>query len=225
MKRRAQTEEVRQRVVASAQRLFLEKGYAQTTLREISAGAGVSYGSIYHHFADKEGVFLELVLEGFEKTQEMADQHLERSAGAYLRLALKWAGLIRAASDDRRIAELLSLAYRSWKITQVLTGVAAARHSAWLKRELPDWTDNQFLAATLVLTGAVASMVEERVHLDRLTAEERIRGVLSAALPCFGADAALTRRTINEVVRISGTLSRAVQAAGSEPKRSPRPRG
>ena len=201
MGRRENSDEVRKKVVAAALKLFLEKGYAETTLREISASAGVSYGSIYHHFADKEGIFLELVLDGFERTQVLADDELAGQQNPYLRLALKWAGLVQAASDNIRVAELLAVAYRSWKITQVLLEVSTARHRDWLRAELPDWSDNRFMAATLVLKGAVSSVIEEKINLDRLTAKERIAAVLAATLPCFGASPELTRRILQKVLR------------------------
>jgi len=207
MGRIEQTGEVRKKVVGAALRLFLEKGYAQTTLREISTAAGVSYGSIYHHFEDKDGIFRELILENFETTQQLADRKLAGNAGAYLRVGLKCAGLIQALSTDVRVAELLSVAYRSWKICEVLVNAAAARHRDWLKGELPDWSENQFFAATLALTGAMSSMVDEKLNRDRLSSAERTVAVLSCGLPCFGADAAVTRRVIKQVLELAPSMT------------------
>lgn len=207
MGRQEQSEQVRVKVVEAAQRLFLERGYARTTLREISAEAGVSYGSIYHHFQDKDGIFRELILENFEKTQRTADRRLPTSASVHLRLALKWAGLIYAISSDARVAEMLSVAYRSWKISEALLQASATRHQEWLKPELPDWPENRFFAATLVLLGAMSGVVDEKLNLDRLSAEERVNAVLSAALPCFGASPEVTRKVIRQVLELAPDTS------------------
>ena len=206
MGREQQTSEVQRKVVAAALRLFLAKGYAQTTLREISEVAGVSYGSIYHHFEDKDGIFLELVMSSFETAQVVADRALVGAQDAYVRLALKWAGLIRAASDDRRVAELLSVAYRSWKITEAIVLASTRRHWEWLGPELPDWSENRFLAATLVLKGAVSSVVDEKLNRDQLSADERIEAVLAAALPGFGASPEITRQVTQKVLRLAEAL-------------------
>ncbi|AXQ30055.1 TetR/AcrR family transcriptional regulator [Solimonas sp. K1W22B-7] len=219
MGRQEQTEEVRRKVVAAAQRLFLDKGYAQTTLREISTAAGVSYGSIYHHFEDKDGIFRELILDNFETAQEAADRQLTAKADVYLRLGLKWASLAQAISSDARVAELLGVAYRSWKISESLIEVSTARHRDWLRAELPDWTENQFLAATLALSGTLSSMVDEKLNLDRLTPAERIGAVLSSALPGFGADPRTTQRVIKQALELAPptaatALSKAKRAAG-----------
>lgn len=208
MGRQEQTEEVRRKVVATALRHFLEKGYAQTTLRDISAAAGVSYGSIYHHFADKEGIFRELILAHFEQAQHIADRELA-APDVYMRLGLKWAGLVQAMSQNHRVAEMLSVAYRSWKISAPLLEVSAARHRDWLQAKLPDWSEDQFYAATLVLTGALASLVDERLHLDRLAPEARIRALLSSALPAFGASPAATQHTIRQALELAPSAAMA----------------
>lgn len=41
--------------------LFSHQGYRATSMRDIAAKAGVSTGNVYHHFKDKETIFLELL--------------------------------------------------------------------------------------------------------------------------------------------------------------------
>ncbi|AOR73004.1 hypothetical protein BBJ41_36175 [Burkholderia stabilis] len=187
MNRSDQSERVRRQVIDTAKRLFFENGYDQTTLRQISTAAGVSHGSIYHHFADKEGIFLALVTEAFDEIQQITDREFSEARDPYLRLSLKWAILVAAASIDVRVAELLDIAYASKKISTEIVASSTLRHRNWLGEQLPDWTDNDFYAATLVLKGAMAAVVEDKLSTDRLSMEERIRSVLRAALFGFGA--------------------------------------
>lgn len=51
-----QQEDTRALVLGAALRLFTEKGYFNTSVHDIGRTAGVSIGSIYHHFGDKEGL-------------------------------------------------------------------------------------------------------------------------------------------------------------------------
>jgi AcrR family transcriptional regulator len=51
-------ERTRQRLLAEAQRLFRERGYAATSLEQIAEAAEVTKGAIYGHFAGKEDLML-----------------------------------------------------------------------------------------------------------------------------------------------------------------------
>jgi len=50
-------EERKQKIVDAAKKLFSEKGYSATGLREIAESAGVSTGNIYNHFKNKKEIF------------------------------------------------------------------------------------------------------------------------------------------------------------------------
>ena len=57
-------EQTRQALIDSALRLFGEKGYAVTSVQEITTGAGVTKGAFYHHFESKEDL-LRLIHDEF----------------------------------------------------------------------------------------------------------------------------------------------------------------
>jgi TetR/AcrR family transcriptional regulator, mexJK operon transcriptional repressor len=56
-------ERTRQVVMEAAYDLFLEQGYAATSMRQIADRAGLALGGIYNHFSGKEAIFSELILD------------------------------------------------------------------------------------------------------------------------------------------------------------------
>jgi len=58
MTRAESKEHTRQRLLAEAQRLFRERGYAATSLEQIAEAAEVTKGAIYGHFASKEDLMI-----------------------------------------------------------------------------------------------------------------------------------------------------------------------
>ncbi len=52
---------VRERLLQVATDLFVAKGYASTSVREIVEAAGVTKPTLYYHFESKEGIFLALM--------------------------------------------------------------------------------------------------------------------------------------------------------------------
>lgn len=51
-------------IVRAAGRLFREKGYAATTIRDIASAVGMRSGSPFYHFKTKHDMLLAVVLEG-----------------------------------------------------------------------------------------------------------------------------------------------------------------
>lgn len=56
MARNKYPEETVRKILDTAERLFVEKGYDQTSLQEIITETGLSKGAIYHHFTSKEDI-------------------------------------------------------------------------------------------------------------------------------------------------------------------------
>ena len=61
----ARGEATRAQLIAIATRLFASRGYEDTSIEAVLQEAGVSRGSLYHHFAGKEALF-EAVLDDVE---------------------------------------------------------------------------------------------------------------------------------------------------------------
>ena len=57
MARNKYPEETVRKILDTAERLFIEKGYERTSLQDIITETGLSKGAIYHHFTSKEGIF------------------------------------------------------------------------------------------------------------------------------------------------------------------------
>lgn len=55
---KADAEETRERLIASATKLFEVKGYAETSVNEICRELGITKGALFHHFKNKEALFL-----------------------------------------------------------------------------------------------------------------------------------------------------------------------
>jgi|SRR5882757_2807782 AcrR family transcriptional regulator len=72
--------EGRQRdILASAEQILAEAGYAALTMRAIAAGAGVSSGTVYQYFGGKEDVFAALMgrrLDELRASLDAADRGL-----------------------------------------------------------------------------------------------------------------------------------------------------
>lgn len=72
--------EVRDRIFASALRHFSQKGFAATSLREVSEDAQTTKPMIYYYFGSKEGLYASIVREILEEMAESIRSHLPGDA-------------------------------------------------------------------------------------------------------------------------------------------------
>lgn len=64
-RKKEEKQEMRKRILDAARKIFLEKGYEKTSIRNIVNEINYSPGMIYFHFKDKSEIFNELHKEGF----------------------------------------------------------------------------------------------------------------------------------------------------------------
>ena len=70
-KKAEQSEATRRKLIRVSRRLFAKKGYAGTSIADITRAAKVTRGALYHHFATKEALFF-AVYEDLER--ELTDR-------------------------------------------------------------------------------------------------------------------------------------------------------
>ena len=66
------SERSRTAILDAALELFSHRGYGATSMRDIAGKAGVSTGSVYHHFQDKEAIF-QALLKQFQAITKRPD--------------------------------------------------------------------------------------------------------------------------------------------------------
>jgi AcrR family transcriptional regulator len=81
-KRKPRAEQIagtRAALIAAGRTAFGEKGYAAASMDDLTAAAGLTRGALYHHFGDKKGLLMAVILQ---IDSEMAARLKEISAAA-----------------------------------------------------------------------------------------------------------------------------------------------
>lgn len=96
---RTEMEETRTTLLVTARRVFSEHGYANTSMDDLTAQAGLTRGALYHHFGDKQGLLAAVVAqidaEMDQRLQAISDAAEDEWEGfrgrcrAYLEMALE----------------------------------------------------------------------------------------------------------------------------------------
>ncbi|MGV3548665.1 TetR/AcrR family transcriptional regulator [Rhizobium sp.] len=100
MAKRSETmQENRSRLIAAARKAFTEKGYAEASMDELTASAGLTRGALYHNFGDKRGL-LAAVVEQIDTEMAMRAKAIGvRAAGEWESMLAEGAAYIEMALD------------------------------------------------------------------------------------------------------------------------------
>ena len=66
-------EEIRKRILAVSGELFLKQGYKKTSIRKIIDESGITIGSLYHFFKNKDDLLFHLAVDGFKDFVKISD--------------------------------------------------------------------------------------------------------------------------------------------------------
>ena len=78
-------QDTHQKILASGLKMFLEKGFERTNLRDLCADAGITTGSFYRHFESKEDIFayfvqpaVDEIMKDFADAEPLCREAVER---------------------------------------------------------------------------------------------------------------------------------------------------
>ncbi len=163
----------RDRILQAALQVFAEKGYHRAVVDDIVRASQTSKGAVYHHFPNKEALFLALVDEFSARLAEAIATAIEGSHGALGKVqAALGAGLLTFARH-RELARILLLesvslgpAYAAKRAE--VHGRFAALIQAHLDQAVAEGSippvDTR--VATLAWLGAVNEVVIQWLHSD-----------------------------------------------------------
>lgn len=93
----------RDRLLDVALALFREKGFDDTTMRDIAARAGLSLGAAYHYFSNKEAIVLAYYAAVQTQHLELVRQRFADATEFRDRLAIVLHTKLDVLADDRRL--------------------------------------------------------------------------------------------------------------------------
>ncbi len=155
--------DARTRVLDAAERLFMERGYASVTMRDIADALGVKQAALYYHAPKgKEQLYREVVtrhmghqLAGLERTIAAAPQELEAQLSAITDWLVEQApvDMMRMVRSD---ATAISESYAEELIQQVdhsmmqpiIQVIKAAQVRGEVRRIIPEMVAGMLLAIT-----------------------------------------------------------------------------
>jgi AcrR family transcriptional regulator len=161
----------RDRILDAALSVFAGKGYHRATVDDIVRASGTSKGAVYHHFSNKEAVFVALVDDFASRLASAVAAAIGTHSGALGKVEAALTAALTTFADNERLARLILLeavalgatwdAKRAEVHDRFAALIQAHLDEARVEGAIPP-VDTRL--ATLVWLGAVNEIVVQWLH-------------------------------------------------------------
>lgn len=173
---------VREKILTTAEDLFLTQGYKNTTIRQIVQKSGITSGSIYNIFEDKEHLFSALVDKFMGIVRSAVNKELKEADEIHRFIALVYVELYCAEASPV-IREMMMASHTS----PILMEDILSRHE---KIARPVWDlkkhEDDLPQALLLSEGTVAAYLISFDFIRKQDPAEIRLKILSGILQSFG---------------------------------------
>lgn len=191
---------MRNKVVSATAKIFLEKGYEGTTSKMVARLLGVSYGSPFFQYGNKEGVLLELVRRMFTNQFATAEEMIE-GTDPLLLCAAENSLQMHIAELSEPLRELYVRAYTLPRTAAYIN----ERMNEKLMDIFGDYfadRDEETLRELELAAAGVARNFMERPCDEVFTMERKLRGYLAACFKIYDFAPERYEPVIEQVLRM-----------------------
>lgn len=121
----------RQDILEQAVGLFLDQGYAGTSMADVARAIGIQKASLYHHFPSKEALFIACVTDGYDgalKRLESIRTDDSLTDAARIRTAMEEIYRVNLTTPVGRMAPMIA------EVAPTIPEVARAFHGGFIAR-------------------------------------------------------------------------------------------
>ncbi len=187
---------VRTKVLHTAAGLFLQKGYVNSTLREIAQLSGIKYGSLTFAFKSKENILSELVGLVIDYQFEITEQLFEnKTRDGLLVYASEITLQLYMAESSEHIRELYTLSYSQHSSSEIIYEKITMKLAEFFKERYPDFSAGDFYEKELAAAGIMRNYLTRPSDMF-FPMERKVTAFLENTLLLYEVDKNTRRETI-----------------------------
>ena len=184
MARKKVNNAIKMAMVCVANRMFLERGFSNTSVKAIADELEISTGHITFYFPTKEHLLAELVDLLCRFQWKRMEEEADEGISSVLAICLELTSMASACEADPVIKDFFLSAYCSPMCLEIIRRNDTDRSKKVFAAYRPGWTDEQFAEAEILCSGIeYATLMTAN---DPVTLETRIAGALNNILGIYG---------------------------------------
>ncbi len=190
--------QTRKKMLHAAVISFLEKGYQNTTIAEISRAAGMATSAFFRAYSDKEAVLLELVKIMFGSQFSLAEKLINTEDPVML-YAAETSLQVCIAETSEALRDLYVTAYSLPSTSEFIYRSTAMKLEKIFAEYLPDAVSKDFYELDIATSGIVRGYMQRKSDFY-FTVENKISRLLNCCLKIYNVPESKVKEAL-ELVR------------------------
>lgn len=191
----------RQRILASCVKMFIEKGYKETTMLDIIKDANVSASTFQNIFHTKDGVLKELVEFMFAHQFNVANSFNFQSTDQVLLYAIETAIQITLIEQNNNFREIYIEVYTHNNLLEYIHIQMAKNLQSIFKESLPTWNEIDFYEAEIGTSGLMLGYMLKPCDMY-FTLQRKINKFITLAFSIYNVSKEKQEQTIKTLSKI-----------------------
>ena len=194
----AKKETTKDKIIRVSTRMFLDYGYSASSVKMVCDELGISKGNYTFYFHSKDDVLAVLTDLLCKYQWKMIKEEADDGISSLLALCFELMTMAAACEESEVAKDFLISTYQSPKCLEIIHNNDTARAKEVFAEYCPDWTDEQFREAEILVAGiehATLNAIDKTVPL-----ETRISGALNAIMTIYNVPEEIRRIKIDKVL-------------------------
>ena len=194
----ANLESTKNKILRVSTTMFLEVGYSKTSPQMIAKELKVSTGNLTYYYPTKEHLLAVLTDLLCKYQWKLIKDEADDGMSSLLALCFELMTMAAACEESEVAKDFFVSTYQSPKCLEIIHNNDTARAKEVFAQYCPDWTDEQFREAEILVAGiehATLSNIDYTVPL-----ETRISGALNTIMMIYNVPEEIRRIKIDKVL-------------------------
>ena len=195
------SEETKQKILSSSVRLFIEKGYHETTMTEILHDAGVSGSSFHSIFHTKDGVLAELTEFMFENQFGVAEKIIGTGKNPVLLYAVETCIQLTLTEMNEHLRDIYMEVYTQPALMDYIHKHTAKKIAMIFRQYNKDFQESDFYEMEIGTAGCMRAYIAKKCDVY-FTLEKKLERFLRVTLGAYHVPDDIQRETIAYIEKL-----------------------
>ena len=194
----AKKEKTKDKIIRVSTRMFLDYGYSASSVKMVCDELGISKGNYTFYFHSKDDILAVLTDLLCKYQWKLIKEEADDGISSLLALCFELMTMAAACEESEVAKDFFVSTYQSPKCLEIIHNNDITRAKEVFAEYCPDWTDEQFREAEILVAGiehATLNAIDKTVPL-----ETRISGALNTIMMIYNVPEEIRKIKIEKVL-------------------------